>query len=91
MSADDPEGVPRQDSANREAWKSQYMSIRFMLIRRREALGLTQADVAAKIGMPLRTYQRKEASLTDFTALEFFYLAGVLGVSLTAEIKDQST
>lgn len=78
-------GSPDNADSNRQSWRSQYLSIIFMLARKREELNLTQVQVAARIGMSLRTYQRTEAGERDFTAPELFHLAHVLGVTITAK------
>jgi DNA-binding XRE family transcriptional regulator len=69
---------------SRQNWRSKYISTIFLLRRRREELNMTQAHVAARIGMSLRTYQRTEAGDRDFTAPELYHLAHLLGLSLTA-------
>lgn len=85
MTDDRPEGqtAPKGETATRQNWRSAYISTLFSLRRRREELGLTQAMVAAKIGMPLRSFQRKEGGEAEFKATELYQLVWVLGLTIS--------
>ena len=64
-----------------------YQIFRSMLISSREASGLTQVQVAEKLGKPqsfVSKYERGERRL-DFS--EFVELADVLGIDITTFIK----
>jgi DNA-binding XRE family transcriptional regulator len=76
MTDGNPDGrtPPKEETGNRQNWRSAYITDLFKLRRRREELGMTQALVAAKIGMPLRSFQRKEAGDAEFKATELYQL-----------------
>jgi transcriptional regulator with XRE-family HTH domain len=55
-----------------------------MVRRLREKAGMTQADLAEKSGIPLRTIQGWEQDYRCPISLDFFKLAKALGVDCTA-------
>jgi len=83
-------GLPAKKMiAGMPKWWFDYTGAVKVISLRREKLGLTQAMVAAKIGISLRSYQRKETCDGEFTMLQFYQVANLLG--LTISLSDEPT
>lgn len=53
------------------------------LIAWRRYHGITQKEMAAKIGVDLRTYQNKEYGVTQFKADEMFAISSILDKNIS--------
>lgn len=67
-------------------WKTSYLALAGLLVRRREALGLSQEDVAKELGVGRRSLQRWEAGDAEPPAKRMFQWAGLLGVSIAPDV-----
>ncbi|WP_142849227.1 helix-turn-helix transcriptional regulator [Telmatospirillum sp. J64-1] len=63
-------------------WDAYYAALHSALIKRREALGLTQDALAARLGWSRRKLQHIEAEGRSCTAPELFRWAAMLGVPI---------
>ena len=66
-------------------WRSEFVALKVRLRRARDAAGLRQADVAARIGVSVRHFARLEGGEIDPQARTLFAWADAVGlrVSLT--------
>lgn len=69
------------------SWRGEYLSLCRRLRSAREAAGLSQDKVSARIGVGLRTLVRWEAGETSPDAMQLFRWADVVGLSLTSAPK----
>jgi transcriptional regulator with XRE-family HTH domain len=63
-------------------WKHSYLSTLGILQRRRKELKLTQATMAERLGVHLRTFRRWENGEDDPQAMDLFKWAGLLEVTI---------
>lgn len=78
-------------------WKCDYMRLMGQLRRGREKVGLSQTEVAARLGISLRMFQRYEGSEESASgddiyqpkAMVLFEWAAVVGVRITSDMTYQ--
>jgi len=61
------------------------------IIARRRILGLSQSDVAKKVGLSQPRYSQLESDPARLTLARFLSLLGVLGLEITLQEKPAST
>jgi HTH-type transcriptional regulator / antitoxin HipB len=59
--------------------------ISLALVARRRALGMSQSDVARKVGLSQPRYSQLESDPARLTVARLFSLIGVLGLEITLE------
>ena len=65
-------------------WKASYLALCRLLVRQREALDLTQVDVATRMGVSRRTLQRWERGEIEPPAMRLFQWTALVGAEITA-------
>ncbi|MCA1972095.1 MAG: helix-turn-helix domain-containing protein [Caenispirillum sp.] len=74
---------PAQRSSTAPDWRPPYLAVLADLRRARAASGLTQAEVAVRLGIHMRTLRRWENGEGDPPAGMLFRWAAVVGVMVT--------
>jgi len=69
----------------RTSWRTSWMRLQGQLMTCRKASPMSQDDVAAKLGISRRTFQRWENGQTVPDAMELFRWADVLGIEISSE------
>jgi len=72
-------------------WKSSYLALTTLLMRRREELGISQEALAALLGIGRRTLQRWESGEAEPPGMRMFQWAGVLGVRIAPDVAQSGT
>lgn len=67
-------------------WRASYLSLTALLIRRREALRISQQDLADRLGVGRRTLQRWEHGEAEPPAMRLFQWAALLGVRIAPDV-----
>lgn len=73
------------------SWRSSWMRLQGQLMARRRALGLTQQDLADRLGNSLSSVKRMESGLTTPSAMMLFKWAAALGIELVSNIVESVT
>lgn len=60
---------------------------KFTVKQWRQIKGETQLDLAKFLGMPVSTYQNKEAGKSGFGALELYRIAKHFGISIESQVE----
>jgi len=66
------------------SWRQSCMRLQGQLLAGRRAAGLTQAEVAERLGVSRRTFQRMEDGEADPSFMLLFHWADVVGIAITS-------
>lgn len=69
-------------------WRSDYMALFGLLLRRRKTLGLSQQALADRVGFSVLTVKRWESGHCEPSFKALCRWASVLGVSVTGSVVD---
>jgi len=71
-------------------WKASYLALTTLLVRRRAILRITQSDMADKLKIGRRTFQRWESGEIDPPGMDLFRWAAELGVNIAPHVAQLS-